>query len=175
MEPTQEPMGQEEAPNVSPEEQAAYDTVMEAALSMIYVQDGSFEQILQKIQGEAEGDGLAYGIGHTAAMILRSIQGSAQQAGRAIPEDVLLPAGEEIVAELVNICVQAGLAKPEEQENLVAEAMMNGVQEFGKAAQQAGEITPEQQAEAKTEFDALKGGQAEQPQSIVQSAKRVPA
>lgn len=175
MQPTQQPMeGQEEeAPNVTPEEQEAYNTVVEAALSMIYVDDGSFDQILQKIQGEAEGDGLAYGIGHTAAMILRSIQGSAKQAGREVPEDVLLPAGQEIVSELVSVCIKAGLAKQEDEENLIAEAVMNGVQEFGKAALQAGEISPEQQAEAKSEFEALKGGQPapQQPQSIVAATK----
>ena len=81
--------------NVSPEEQAIYDTVVKAALEMIYVDGNSFTQILDKIKGEMQGQGLAFGIGHTAAMILRSITTGAQQQGKDVPEDILLPAGQD--------------------------------------------------------------------------------
>lgn len=161
--------GEEEQSNVTPEEQGAYDTVVKAALSMIYVEDGSFSAIVEKIKGESDKNGLAYGIGHTAAMILRSITEGAKQQGREVPEDVLLPAGQEVVAELVEVAVKAGLAKEADQEKLFSEAVMNGVQEYGKAALSAGEITPEQQAQAKSEFDALKN--APQTGSLVAAAK----
>ena len=162
---------EEDSPNVSPDEQAAYDTVVKAALSMIYVEDGSFSAIVEKIKGEADKNGLAYGIGHTAAMILRSITEGAKQQGREVPEDVLLPAGQEVVAELVEVAVKAGLASEADQEKLFSEAVMNGVQEYGKAAMNAGEVTPDQQAQAKSEFDALKNAPTQQPGSLVAAAK----
>lgn len=162
---------EEDSPNVSPDEQAAYDTVVKAALSMIYVEDGSFSAIVEKIKGEADKNGLAYGIGHTAAMILRSITEGAKQQGREVPEDVLLPAGQEVVAELVEVAVKAGLAPEADQEKLFSEAVMNGVQEYGKAAMNAGEVTPDQQAQAKSDFDALKNAPTQQPGSLVAAAK----
>lgn len=163
--------GEEASPNVTPEEQSMYDSLVNAALDMIYVDGNSFEQILSKIKNETQGQGLAFGIGHTAAMILRSIVSGIKQQGKEVPEDILLPAGQEVVAELVEVCVRAGLAKPSDEEQLNAEAMMNGVQEYGKAAQASGEIDPATQEQAKQEFAALKGGPTQQPDSLITAAK----
>jgi len=160
--------------NVTPQEQAIYDTVVKAALDMIYTNGNSFQQILAKIKGEAQGQGLAFAIGHTAAMIMRSIVTGARQQGKDVPQDILLPAGQEVVSELVDVCVRAGLAKPSDEEQLNAEATMNGVQEYGKAQQNAGELTPDDQAQAQQEFSQLQQGGQPQPDqsgSVVAAAK----
>jgi hypothetical protein len=151
----------EEGSNVSPEEQQIYDTVVIAANSIIYG-DESAKVVLQKLEAE---QGSPKIIGHTAAMIALSIQGGAEKQGKQIPPDVLFAAGQEIVANLVELCIAKGLVKEADEQEVFKQSVFEGLKAFGDYEKNSGAITPEvqQQARAELEQTVAAGKQAQPP------------
>jgi hypothetical protein len=158
---------EEEAGNVSPEEQDMYDTVMVAALAQIY-SDQTFPTVVEKLKSQKEEIGA--GIGHTAAMILMSIKGAAEQQGKQIPDDVLFGAGQEVVAELIQVAIDAKLMDEAQTDDILQQAMLEGMKVFGQSEIDSGQVTPEMQAQAKADLAQVQAeqggvpGQASAPQ-----------
>jgi len=148
--------GEEEQPNVTPEEQAIYDKVVVGAQSMIWSEE-TMPAILEKLRDFTRQKGPAFAIGHTAAMILASQRANAEEAGEKLDDELLLAAGAEVVAELLEIVVAAGLVKPADQERVYNEAMLEGTRIFGEDDLKEGRITPEKQKAAMAEMQGFLG------------------
>lgn len=99
-----------EQPNVSPEEQAAYDSVVTHAMNMIYG-ERSFQQVMKMIQSAGDP---AEGVAQAAVMILSRIYESSRQQGQPISDDVMMAAGEEVIALLFELIEEAGLGEASE-------------------------------------------------------------
>jgi hypothetical protein len=164
-----------EAPNVSPEEQQSYDIVVKAALHQIWTDDQSHRVIVDKLK--ASGDNIAAGIGHTAAMMLLSLSRGAQEQGRMVPDEVLIPAGQEICAELLELSIALGLVQPSESDDTYKKAVLEGVKVYGTAQLQEGKISAEDMDGASQELkQMMPAQQAPQqppaaPPGIVQAAQ----
>jgi len=135
----------DEEPNVSPEEQAQYDTTMTMLLHAIYGKE-AFPQILAKL-GSGR-DNPAHIIGHTAAMLIRSVSGGVKEQGKQIPDDILFAVGQEVVSELIEIAIGSDIIKKEEAQKVGEAAFYEGLKTYGQAMQDAGEITPEMTQQA---------------------------
>jgi hypothetical protein len=99
-----EAQGGEEG-GVTPEEQAAYDSAVNHAMTMMY--DGqTAQQVLQVLQG---GENLAEGVAQAAVMILSRVYDSSRQQGQPLSDDVLMAAGEEIVGLLFELAEAANI------------------------------------------------------------------
>ena len=165
-----------EEPNVSPEEQQAYDIVVKAALHQIWTDDQSHRVIVDKLKGSS--DNIAAGIGHTAAMMLLSLSRGAQEQGRMVPDEVLIPAGQEICAELLELSIALGLVEPSASDDTYKKAVLEGVKVYGTAQLQEGKITPEDMDGASQEMKQMMPAQqapqqppAAPPPGIVQAAQ----
>ncbi len=129
------------------DEQMNYDLLAVRARKMMY--GNSKDKILQLL---GTGKQPAQSLGQTAAMIVRSLMTSAKQSGREIGGDVAINAGMEIIEDLNDLAKAKGVFKydsPEEEKQQLEDAVLYGVKYYGDAAIQAGDITPEMQAEAK--------------------------
>lgn len=140
--------------NVSPEEQAMYDNFVGAALHQIWQDDMSHQAIMRKMKDEGPGN-IGKAIGHTAAMLCRSIEGGLKRAGREIPEDVLFAGAQEVVENLIEMADAAGMIPEEKKETIFEEAVLEGTKAYADAKQADGEVTPEQSAKAATELQEL--------------------
>ena len=111
----------EEQPNVTPDEQRLYDSFVDNAFSAIY-DDKSLPQVIESLKGDGNPvDGLA----NTAVSIVVRVQDSAEQAGQAIPPDVVFNAGVEILENLADLAGKAGVHEftAEEIEGAMFQAM----------------------------------------------------
>jgi hypothetical protein len=95
----------EEQPNVSEEEQAAYESFVNNALLLIY--DKKSKDSVQ--QGLAGGDNPVAGLANTAAMVVARVEESAEEGGQELPDGVVLHAGMEILSDLANLAGEAGI------------------------------------------------------------------
>ncbi len=87
--PAPHQVGGEEQPNVTPEEQQAYDAFVNNALTVIS-DEKSLPSIVQSLKGDGNPvDGLA----NTAVAVVVWVQDSAEQAGQALAPDVVFQAG----------------------------------------------------------------------------------
>lgn len=141
----------DEPSNVSPEEQALYDATVLAANAMIYGAETG-KLVVQRIREEK---GSARGIGHIAAMLMMSVREGAKKQGREIPDDVLFAAGQEVVANLVQIAVAAGLASEATEQELFQQAIFEGLKVFGEHEANAGELTLEKRNKAAADLQAF--------------------
>jgi hypothetical protein len=107
-----------EQPNVSPEEQAAYDSVVTHAMNMIYG-ERSFQQVMKMIQSAGDP---AEGVAQAAVMILSRIYESSRKQGQPISDDVMMAAGEEVIALLFELIEEAGLGEASEDAVFTATA-----------------------------------------------------
>lgn len=129
---------------VSPEEQQQYDKVMTAALAQLYGDDATHNAIVQKLRDQAQSGALVHGVAHTAAMMLKSIQGNAEQSQVNVTGAVLYNAGLEIVAELCEICIAAKLVKDgPDAEQLFHDSVLEGVKLFGEGMIAEGRVSPQ--------------------------------
>jgi hypothetical protein len=156
----------DEPSNVTPQEQEQYDTIVVAALSFLYA-DGATKMVVQKLKDEASGNGgLAQAIGHTCAMILRSIKRALAQQNKQVPPDIMFHAGAEVIAEIITIAEHAGLAK-EGDEALLRDAAFRAVKTYGDIELQTGELGPQQRQGAQQEMAQLKGMVPQKKQGLV--------
>lgn len=102
--------GSGEQPNVSPEEQAAYDSVVTHAMNMIYG-DRTFPQIMKMIQSAGDP---AEGVAQAAVMILSRIYESSRKQGQPLSDDVLMAAGEEVIGLLFELVEETGLGESDD-------------------------------------------------------------
>lgn len=126
-----------DAKNVSGGQQVIYDNVMIAARKNIFgdaKDDSRFKIVLQRLTGAK--DDLAETVGNIAATTLYNVSGAAQKAGKQIPNDILLHAGDELVSDLIVVAQDAGLLKVKDKAELEAfhkTALMAGAKLFGQA------------------------------------------
>lgn len=126
----------------SEDEQGLYEELVHAAQSIIYSKDG---QIVDKLKAEPDP---AKSIGHTAAMIGMSLKQGLKQKGIDVPDETLLAAGREVVAELMEVAAHAGIIEDAGDEKIFRQAMMWAAKFYGEALQNAGAIDPKQRAQA---------------------------
>jgi hypothetical protein len=133
---------QSEIPNVTPAEQQMYDAFVTACLQKIY-SNSSFPMVVAKLG--AGKDEPAQTIGHTSAMIVRSIRLALEGQDKQVPDDVVFAAGQEVVSQLLDIAVGSNIIKQEDAASIGEKAFYEGLKSYGQAMQNAGEITPQMQ------------------------------
>ena len=99
--------GEGQQPNVSPEEQAAYDRFVDNAYATIY-DDKVLPMILKRLAKGAEVDPIA-SLATVTVQVIDRLEGSATQQGQAIGPDVLMHGGAEILEDLANLSEKAGI------------------------------------------------------------------
>lgn len=127
------PGGEDEGSNVSPEEQAQYDKFMTNALEIIYPQGEEAqvsEAVLNDLSGKpdpeaaqlfAEADppveaSAIDNLASSTVQIVLMLEGSAQEAGADIADDVVFHAGKDILEELAEVAEAAGIYDYDEKE-----------------------------------------------------------
>lgn len=140
----------EEQPNVSPDEQKQYDTVVTAALHQIFDKN-TVGVVLQKLQAGTKN--ISGTIGHTGAMILSSIKGSIENKGGQVPDDVLYAASFEVVGALCDLAISAKLMSAAQEKSVSEAAMYEGMRVWGDQMQKTGKIDPNTQAQAQADLD----------------------
>ncbi len=113
--------GGEEQPNVSPEEQAIYEQFVNNAFSVIY-DEKSLPSIIESLKGDGNP---VEGLANTAVGVVVRVQDSAENAGQALPPEVIFNAGAEILEDLAGLAEKAGVHEftPEEVEGAMFQAM----------------------------------------------------
>ena len=113
--------GGEEQSNVSPEEQKIYEQFVNNAFSVIY-DEKSLPQIIESLKGDGNP---VEGLANTAVGVVVRVQDSAEQAGQALPQEVVFNAGVEILEDLAGLSEKAGVHEftPEELEGATFQAM----------------------------------------------------
>lgn len=139
----------EEEPNVSPEEQAIYDTVVNNALTFIHGEESS-QSVMNILNDKSVPP--EQNVGKVVAQITKALQQSAEASGQEIPGDVLFHAGAEIAEEVVSLAVGAGIVGEDQAEDVLQKGFMTAVDLFGQASLQDGSITPEKMEQAKTQM-----------------------
>lgn len=102
--------------NVSPEEQAMYDKVMEKAAELIYGGDSTVEPaVLQALnvpptpETPDSGKPEIMALANAAFQIVKKLDDSSREQGQPIPDDVLYHAGTEIIEELGEVARTANM------------------------------------------------------------------
>ena len=101
--PQQSMTPMEEEPNVTPEEQEIYDTVVSNAQTIIFGKESS-TNILNMVQSA---DTAAEGVAQATVTIGDQIISKAEENGIQVPEDVLSAAAEEVVAMIFELAEAA--------------------------------------------------------------------
>jgi hypothetical protein len=114
-----------------------YNTVVIAAQAIIYGQ-GSGDLVKQRVLA-SKGDPKE--LGHIAAMIVMSVQGGAKKEGKDIPTDVLFAAGQEVVADIVELAVAAKLVKPGDEEDVFKKTLFEGLRVYGNVQMATGQVS----------------------------------
>ncbi len=117
--PAQDDSG--EQPNVSPAEQQIYEQFVNNAFSAIY-DEKSLPSIIESLKGDGNP---VEGLANTAVGVVVRVQDSAEQAGQALPPEVVFQAGAEILEDLADLAENAGVHDftPEELEGATFQAM----------------------------------------------------
>jgi hypothetical protein len=149
--PVQDMESIEEEPNVSPEEQKMYDSVVTMGMELLYAED-RMPSLVEKLK--AGSDNISGEIGHSAAMTLTTINRTVDKQDRQIPEEVLYAAGQEIVSQLVDIAVAAGLVKQEDENKVAEAALYEGLRVWGQNMGRDGQINDDTQRAAQEQMKA---------------------
>lgn len=141
------------AAKATPEQQAQYDQMMLAARKVIYgdpkAPDGTrFQMVLQRL-ANAKGN-LAEAIGGITAVILANVAGAAKKQGRTIPTVILVNAGREIIADLIEIAIAAKFMPKEQAAQMVPQAIAYALRAYkaGTAPPQPAQAQPAAPASA---------------------------
>ncbi len=140
---------QSQTPNVTPAEQQQYDIVVTAGLNLIFGKQ-SFPEVVAKLVGQK--DNIAVVLGHTAAMILMSVNGGVKKQGKMIPADVMYGAGQEIVSSLCDLAVHLNLMTQAQFQKVYQAALFEGLRVWGQNMGQTGGITPGLQAQSQQDL-----------------------
>jgi len=127
---------QEGAPNVTPEEQKAYEQFVGNALTMI-----SDPKTRSGILASLEGDGNPQeGLAMTASTVVKQVADSARQNGMKLSGDVLLHGGQEIVESLADVQASAGIADLSDKE--IEGAFFRGLDLYREMSTKDGSLDP---------------------------------
>lgn len=155
------PVG-EPQPNVSPEEQAEYEQIVDNAYSLLY------EDMPTLLKSIAGGGDPVTGLAQTVANTMSRLIGSAAKAGRKFDGGTVLQAGVEILEDLASLAQDSGIHDftPEELESatyLAAEMFRDLQQKSGNLDPNefAGDLETLQQAEAAGTLKQLIPGAAD--------------
>lgn len=92
-------------PNVSPEEQGIYDQFVNNAFSVVY-DEKSLPSIIESLKGDGNP---VEGLANTAVGVVVRVQDSAEEAGQALPPEVVFHAGKQILEDLADLAGEAGV------------------------------------------------------------------
>ncbi len=143
--------------NVTPEEQDQYDKFVANALMFIHGEK-SDDLIMEMGKGEPD-EALA----NAAVGLIIMLQQSAVKAGKPVSKAVLFNGGEEILNELINTAITAGVIQPEDEadaEGIQQDAFLIAIDLYGQYALEAG-LTD--QDEAVEEMRAGQAGEFDKP------------
>lgn len=146
---------EEQAPNVSPEEQQQYDAFINNAMEIMYTPEGKAQpEILKRLStGNKPIDTLA----QTVVWLTMLVEQDAERNGMHIEDDVLFHASTEILEQLVELAEAAGLHTFKEAE--MQGAWYSALDMYREAnSDEGGRID---QAAAAEDFEALKAADAE--------------
>lgn len=95
------PEEEDQAPNVSPQEQQQYDAFVKNGMEIIYTEDGKVNpEVTKRLStGDKPMDTLA----QTSVWLVMMLEQNAKQAGTELSDDVLMHGGKELFEQLVEI------------------------------------------------------------------------
>lgn len=97
--------GEGEQPNVTPEEQAAYDRFVDNGMQVIYSPQ-TFPKILDRMKQAPEP---VEGLAAVGVMVVTRLKQSAEKAGQQISPDVMYQGGVELLEDLAELAEKAGI------------------------------------------------------------------
>lgn len=152
---------EEEGVDASPEEQEMYDVLVVTALTYLFM-PGATDMVVEKLERQSkEEGGIAFAIGHTVAMVLLAVKGAREKQGEPeIPGDIVVEAGREILAEVLNIAEKAGLIESIEDPELFKMAAFEAAKAYGDTELQVNPPTPEEKMEAQRAYADATAGKA---------------
>ncbi len=116
-----------------PKQQKMFDMVMANVRGMIF-NDAGIKGVLDKIQSAEKGP--VQGVAHTAAMLVKSVDGGIKQQGKMVPQPVLFGALRGAVGDLTEVAAAANII-PEEEKPKVAQAALPEAAQYLKQPQPA--------------------------------------
>lgn len=129
----------ENAPNVTPEEQAVYDRVMLNALKIVYPEGEAEATVSPKILAALKGsDNPMLNLSTATVSLVIGLRDSAKQAGNPVPDDVLYHAAIAIVEELAEVAEAANIHDYSEKD--IENAFYGALDMYRSAATQSGDI-----------------------------------
>lgn len=142
--PQQQPAGNEdgEQPNVSPEEQEAYDQFMANALRIIYPEGGEEGQISPNVMKGLQGsDNPVMNLATTAVTIVTGLRDSAKRSNHMIDDAILFHGGQSVVEELADVADAAGIHDYSEDD--LEQAWYVALDMYRSAGEQTGDVDKE--------------------------------
>lgn len=97
--------GDEEQPNVSPEEQEQYDQFVTNGMSLIHSEE-SMPQVLETLKGDGNP---VEGLSHALVAVVTRLEQSAEEAGTPVEGDIKMHGGEALRDQLVELAEAAGI------------------------------------------------------------------
>ncbi len=131
----------EEQPNVTPEEQAAYEQVVRNALRIIYPAGEEAKAAPTVLKALKAGQNPILALAGAAVTIVTTLRESAKQAGRPIDPEILFHAGREIVEELAELASAAKIHDFSEGET--EHAFYAALDMYRASAEESGDIDAE--------------------------------
>lgn len=141
--------GEEEQPNVTPEEQQEYDTFVQNAMELIYSEEGKVnDEVAARLStGNKPVDTLA----QTTVWLVMMVEQDAERNGMHISDEVMMHGGREIMEQLIEVAEALGLHEFKEAE--IQGAWYNALDMYREAnTGDGGRFNPEEAAAA---FEAL--------------------
>jgi len=132
-----------DAPNVSPEEQAQYDSITTSSMKVV---DDNLEKIVEMIRSAPN---VQEGVSNVVVMIGERLVQEAHQNGRAINDDILSAAAEELTIQMFEILQQLGIEQ-DISEDQVEQALAASIGKWMKR-------NPAPKEELSASFEALRG------------------
>lgn len=139
---------QEEQSNVSPEEQAEYDTFVQKAGEIIYGEGEVMPEILESLaparepaQDPAAGNTAVQALANTAVQVVQKLDVASKEAGAQVSDDVLYHGGAEVVEMLAEVAEEGGIYTFTEEE--IQGAFFQAVDSYRSIAQAMGRTDEE--------------------------------
>ena len=138
----QDPMMGEDGEQASPEEQDQYEKMITNAMSTLHGEQSDL--ILEKLAQDGDPE---QAVGDVVVSLIVKLYESAEEAGQPLSDAVILNGGEEILNEVVNLGMIAGVwgdIDEDEGETIQQEAMLIVMDKFGRYLEQQGRFNPEE-------------------------------
>jgi hypothetical protein len=147
----------DEESNVSPEEQAQYDTFVTNGMTMMYD-----EKVLPQIMEALKGDGNPIeGLANATAMIVLRLDDSAEQSGQQISGEVKFHGATELLEQLAELSQEAGIHEFNEEDMEAATYLAMDI--YRTTRQEQGKLPKEDLEQDMQELMALnESGQLDQ-------------